>query len=66
MFNRTPQMRPQVNITPVLDRLESSGSGNNNMEDIKAQGMGIREAMDKAREISTWRLLVEASSSANA
>ena len=36
------------------------------MEDIKAQGMDIREATDKARERSTWRLLVRASSSANA
>ena len=38
----------------------------NIMEDIKAQGMDIREAMDKARERSTYRLLVRASSSVNA
>src|SRR6218665_1944637 len=39
----------------------------NIMEDsLKAQGMDIREATDKARERSTWRLLVRASSSANA
>ena len=38
----------------------------NIMEDIKAQSMDIREATDIAREISTWRLLFRASSSANA
>ena len=38
----------------------------NILEDIKAQGMDIREATDKARERSTWRLLERASSSANA
>jgi len=38
----------------------------NIMEDIKAQGMDIREAKDKARERSTSRLLVRASSSADA
>jgi len=34
------------------------------MEDIKAQGMDIREATDKARERSTWGLLLRASLSA--
>ena len=38
----------------------------NIMKDIKAQGLDIREATDKARERSTWRLPVRASSSANA
>src|SRR6218665_3004733 len=38
----------------------------NIMDDIKAQGMDIREATDKARESSTWSLLIKASSSANA
>jgi len=36
------------------------------MVDIKAQGMDIREPTDKAKQRSTWRLLVRASSSANA
>jgi len=38
----------------------------NIMEDIEAQGIDIRETTDKAREISHWRLLARASSSANA
>ena len=38
----------------------------NIMEDIKAQGMDIREATEIARERSTWSLLVRASSSENA
>src|SRR6218665_3266692 len=38
----------------------------NIMEDIKALGTDMREATNKARERSTWRLLVRASSSANA
>ena len=38
----------------------------NIMEDTKAQDMNIREETDKARERSTRRLLVKASSSANA
>jgi len=38
----------------------------NIMQDIKAQGMDIREATDKARESSTWRFLVRASWQANA
>jgi len=37
----------------------------NIIEDLKVQGMDIREEMDKAIERSTWRLLVRASSSAN-
>ena len=37
----------------------------NILEEIKAQGMDIRETTDKARERSTWRLLVRASSSTN-
>ena len=37
----------------------------NIIEDLKVQGMDIREEMDKAIERSTWRLLVGASSSAN-
>jgi len=32
----------------------------NIMEDLKAQGMDIREATDKARERSAWRFLVRA------
>jgi len=40
----------------------------NIMEDIKAQGMDTREATvrPKASERTTWRLLIRASSSANA
>jgi len=40
----------------------------NIMENIKAQGMDIREATDKAGrdQLGEWRLLARASSSANA
>ena len=35
-------------------------------EDLMAQGMNIREAVDNSRNRRIWRSLVEASSSANA
>jgi len=35
-------------------------------EDLKAQGMSIREAVDNSRNWRIWRSLAEASSSANA
>jgi len=35
-------------------------------EDLMAQGMNMREAVDNSRNRRTWRSLVEASSSANA
>ena len=35
-------------------------------EDLKTQGMNMREAVDNSRNRRIWRSLVEASSSANA
>jgi len=35
-------------------------------EDLTAQGMNMREAVDNSRNRRIWRSLVEASSSANA
>ena len=39
---------------------------NNVKEDLMAQGMNMREAVDNSRNRRIWRSLVEASSSANA
>ena len=58
----------------IVDKVEGTRSRgrqpkkwmDNVKEDIAAQGMNIREAMDNSRNRRIWRSLVEASSSATA
>ena len=51
--------KKQRKTTKEVDR-------NNVEEDLMAQGMNMREAVDNSRKRRNWRSLVEASSSANA
>ena len=64
--NRLPVVALYEQVEETRSRGRQPKKWIDNVKDLTAQGMNMREAVDNSRNRRIWRSLVEASSSANA